>query len=652
MTRHSIHVEEDYLAGLAKQPLNGLIELVWNSFDADADEVRVEFDRNPMEGVDAIRVIDDGHGMTHEQAVEGFTRLGGSWKRLANRSKTKNRAMHGKYGQGRFRAFGLGEQRVLWESVADGAGGRQLVSIEIRRDGLGNVEIAEPETTDRPIGTTVTLDGFGDPPKAVMTESAPRKLMATFGPQLEKYQGSLWFDGDRLDPTALQTNRAEYTLLLASATDQAELTIIEWKVDVDETLHLCDPEGITLHEVSPHVSAPRFHFTAYVRWAGFGEHVEELELADLGNPNFTEVLEVARNRIREHFEGRALERSRLVIEQWKEDQIYPYREAAKSPVEKAKRNLFDAVAVTAAQAVNAAQDRQAKRLSLQLLREATESGPTALRRVMKHVLDLPADKLAEFDALLERTSLVAIIATSKLIGDRLDFILGLEELVFAREHKTVLKERAQLHRILEHEPWVFGEQYTLAVSDQSLTKVLEAHVKALGRPELAADLRIGEVLDTEGRRRIIDLDLMYRASVPQTQNRLHHLVVELKAPKVKLNDKEIVQIEKYAQAVVADARFSKVDVEWDFYVISNELAPYAQDRASTVLPRGLIRDHDNVRIGIQTWGEVINDAKYRLNFVKEKLEYWADSDTGLDYLRTHYEAVLPTSATRPVSKAG
>jgi hypothetical protein len=32
--------------------------------------------------------------------------------------------------------------------------------------------------------------------------------------------------------------RAEYMLLLSAATEQAELTIIEWKEDVDETLRL------------------------------------------------------------------------------------------------------------------------------------------------------------------------------------------------------------------------------------------------------------------------------------------------------------------------------------------------------------------------------------------------------------------------------
>jgi hypothetical protein len=38
-------------------PITGITELIWNAFDADADEVRVEFGRNELDGIEEIRVM-------------------------------------------------------------------------------------------------------------------------------------------------------------------------------------------------------------------------------------------------------------------------------------------------------------------------------------------------------------------------------------------------------------------------------------------------------------------------------------------------------------------------------------------------------------------------------------------------------------------
>jgi hypothetical protein len=118
------------------------------------------------------------------------------------------------------------------------------------------------------------------------------------------------------------------------------------------------------------------------------------------------------------------------IEEWKSEHVYPYEEEAASEVERVERDLFDVVAVTAARAVNSTSDRVGRRFSLRLLRQAVEQSPSELRRVLSEVLELPADKLAELDALLERTSLTSIIALAKVVADRLDFLAGLRELVF------------------------------------------------------------------------------------------------------------------------------------------------------------------------------------------------------------------------------
>ncbi len=125
-------------------PLTAITELIWNALDADATNVRVALVENELQGIVEIRVEDDGHGMTHERAVERFQSLGGSWKRLAG-SSPGGRVLHGREGRGRFRAAGLGS-RVLWHTVAaDPADASRNLAfdVEMRVSDLSHVEITD-----------------------------------------------------------------------------------------------------------------------------------------------------------------------------------------------------------------------------------------------------------------------------------------------------------------------------------------------------------------------------------------------------------------------------------------------------------------------------------------------------------------------------
>jgi len=161
------------------------------------------------------------------------------------------------------------------------------------------------------------------------------------------------------------------------------------------------------------------------------------------------------------------------------------------------------------------------------------------------VLDLPQDKLTELDALLQQTSLTSIIALGKVVADRLDCLTGLRELVFDPQTKRAVLERSQLHRIIAAEPWVFGDEYALAVDDESLKAVLRKHIATLERDSTAEDL--DPVRLEDGSQAIVDL--MFSATIPLPTQVHEHIVVELKRPNLQLGHKELTQIQRYALAV-------------------------------------------------------------------------------------------------------
>ncbi len=60
------------------------------------------------------------------------------------------------------------------------------------------------------------------------------------------------------------------------------------------------------------------------------------------------------------------------------------------------------------------------------------------------------------------------------------------------------------------------------------------------------------------------VNLMLSRSIEQAKNRREHLLIELKRPKVKVGDDDLIQIKRYAYTVADDERFSKTEVEWNF----------------------------------------------------------------------------------------
>lgn len=98
---------------LSPNPEQGLIELVKNSYDADADFCEVELEHVLVPG-GMIRLKDNGDGMTADDILGGFLLLGQSRKKR-DRVTNRGRLPVGDKGLGRLAALRLG-QRVLVRS--------------------------------------------------------------------------------------------------------------------------------------------------------------------------------------------------------------------------------------------------------------------------------------------------------------------------------------------------------------------------------------------------------------------------------------------------------------------------------------------------------------------------------------------------------
>lgn len=331
-----VALTKDHLERLAQtQPLTGIIELIWNAFDADAAEIRVEFGRNELDGIEEIRIIDDGHGMTPDVVERAFGALGGSDKDESRKSPC-GRAHHGRDGQGRYKAAGIGN-RIVWTTVAEdptSAGRRVRTEVELRFSDLVKVTTSEPELTDAPTGTKVVIPDLGtNPPDGLGGEGPVERLTATFALQLQNYNAHLKHGSTEIDPDAAQANRNDVPL--AAEPGGALLTIIEWNRKIDRGLSLCDQHGISLFEQPPGIQAPGFNCTAYLQWTGFeGANETDLMMSNLDSGARKQLIEDAKDAMRDYFKERVEQQTREQVERWQEEKTYPFEGEAKDETER------------------------------------------------------------------------------------------------------------------------------------------------------------------------------------------------------------------------------------------------------------------------------------------------------------------------------
>jgi hypothetical protein len=122
------------------------------------------------------------------------------------------------------------------------------------------------------------------------------------------------------------------------------------------------------------------------------------------------------------------------------------------------------------------------------------------------------------------------------------------------------------------------------------------------------------------------------------------LIVELKRPKHVLDDKSLNQIRSYAFAVAADERFRDVHTRWSFWLVSNDMHENVrrQARLKNLPPGCAYEDAEaNIQVWVRTWSELLSDCEGRLKFFQKELQFRADRDDALAYLRQEYQKYLP-----------
>jgi hypothetical protein len=258
-----------------------------------------------------------------------------------------------------------------------------------------------------------------------------------------------------------------------------------------------------------------------------------------------------------------------------------------------------------------------------LIDKALSSG--YIEDIFIKVLNLSDETLQKFHSLLERTELENLISFSSSVANKIEFLDFLNEIVYGDISK-ILKERSQLHKIIERQLWIFGEAYsgtTHLWSDTQLGNTLkELRDKYFNYEPTLEDENLDE-LPIEGAQNITDLFFLNEKILDNEDREV--MIVELKSPKCAIGKKEIQQIDDYAFTVERYPGLPKEKMKYKFILISSRMNEYAKSKMRSSRERfqePFLYDKKtdkNIEVYIMEWADLIESNKRKLGYLSTKL---------------------------------
>jgi hypothetical protein len=269
--RLSLNVLEHLGINLYSNVPSVLSEVVANSWDADATEVTISFDK----AADRIVIQDDGTGMTEQEVNERFLTVGYRRRDSQPSVTTKGRKPMGRKGIGKLSLFSIAKEIVVETAKGDEKNAFKMELDRIREaiqnnDGRYSPSELSGETIDFPKGTRITLTGLKKR-QTISTEEGLRKRVARrfsiIGPNhdfkivindkpiapidrgyFDKIR-YFWSYGDQSEIKALCSN-LEHDDDRTNAVSGKPVTVTGWLGTVRESSHLRDDYGENLNRIA------------------------------------------------------------------------------------------------------------------------------------------------------------------------------------------------------------------------------------------------------------------------------------------------------------------------------------------------------------------------------------------------------------------
>jgi len=369
-----------------------------------------------------------------------------------------------------------------------------------------------------------------------------------------------------------------------------------------------------------------------------------IDLDSLGDEEIRRLKEFIKDTINDFFKAQN-KRFEKFIADLEKDPSYPA--SFESPISGARELLFQKIAYLVEDEYKLLdKDQRIRGLFYSLIDRSLASGH--VEEVFGKVVQLSDANMEKFHQLLEKTELENVIEFASAVARKLEFIDLLHELIYG-EVSAVLRERSQLHKIVERELWLFGEAYNGTPhlwSDRKMGNILrELRERYLVYEPTVADENLLE--GVEGLDNITDLFILNEKILDNEHREV--MVVELKSPRCAIGRKELQQIDEYAFTVESYPGLPKENIQYKFVLISSRLTPYAKSKMRSAREKyhqPFLYDRKpgkNIEVYVMEWSELMELNKRKLGYLSAKLKVKDKS------VRSAFEAEYPGIVNEKVS---
>lgn len=345
-----------------------------------------------------------------------------------------------------------------------------------------------------------------------------------------------------------------------------------------------------------------------------------LDIETLGEEEIKNLKSEVKRTVNDFFKNRNKKFEKF-ISNLENDTFYPYKE--EKPASSSQELVFKKIAYLIEDEHHLIQnDDKIRNFLYPLLDKAISNGN--IEYIFRKILKLSDDNLMKFNSLLQKTELEDVVQFASQVSDKLEFLNFLHELIYG-QISHVLKERSQLHKIIESELWLFGENYNGSPhlwSDKKIGNILnELHNKFLDYEPAEDD----ENLIEEGNLNDITDLFFYNEKITDNDER-EIMVVELKSPKCAIGLKEINQIDRYAFTLEQNSALPSDKVKYKLILVSSKLNAYAKSKVKS--QRDIYREtpflfdkktDKNIEVYIMSWSEIIELNKRKLGYLHKQL---------------------------------
>ena len=631
LTREVLITEES-IKKLTKVPaINALCEAIWNSIDADATHIHIKTNRNESGLLQQISIEDNGKGIPYEKFDDCFTLFQKSWKK--NNRRENNKLYHGQKGEGRFKLYAISEN-IQWDTTYQIEDKLEQYSISCNHHEPKKFTISEEVKLGKKCGTILYLNNLNKKGLELDSESLLYNLIAIFALFLESDSSlTIMLNENKLNPKPfiLESNKGIFDIDIEGEIVEIKYRFIAWSKDFkyssnkhtyffddDHNYILEKPSGVA-GNITPHsVFLQTNYFHSFDGL--YEEHTNIVDkIRKFYHPLLIDFLFFVRKKY-----------AKEKFDEFKQERYYPFSTSLSEPIEIAQKEIFDLCAFKILEEDPKVLNKKDHSLSIlfKLLKKVIEKDKN-IANIVSEVLDLDEVEGKQFNQILKTTTLPKLISHYDELKRRLLFLDVLDDLVHEKFYVKHLRERTQLHKIIEKETWIFGDAFSdnIGSSDQALDSVIKNNFSIDNSEEkvkiLTEELRKSKSEDNETLLRKIPDLYLWSSFHSNSGNIINNLVIELKAPKVKIGYTEIEQINKYRRGIMDNTRHRVNDLNrWTYYVISSKIKSDDTFRSEFVdYDNGLLWEGvKNIRVYCKTWESIIKESRRNIEKMKRELE--------------------------------